>query len=258
MYTINANNTTETVGTKWDHIDANFNELKNISGGSLWYNKNLICLGDSVTEGATYQQTIKNVLGLNSVTTHAQGGMGIIQIVDGNPATSFPALTSTDLVGKDVLTFFGSLNNRSQLVGNINDLYPSQSTICGMLNYVINKIYTLMREANNMNMRVVFVTPHLIGKYRWVDANGLDEYPIGSGQTLETISNSIKLICGRYGIPVVDLFHNSGINQYNWDVFTVNSPSGGGTYPANNDNVHPNALGGVLIGRCIAGVIKNI
>lgn len=259
MHTINQNPTTEAVGVKWQHIDENFTELHAVAGGSNWYQKDMICCGDSVTDNNVYQETIKDLLGLNSITTHAQGGMGIVQIVDGNVGTSFPALQASDLVGKEILTFFGGLNNRDTLIGNVTDMYPTQNTISGMINYVIQKIETLKTAANNRTMRVVFILPHLVGKYRWLDVDGLGEYPVGSGQTLETICTAIKNVCGRHGVPVVDLFHESGINKYNWDIYTVNSPSGGGgTYPANNDNVHLNAEGGGLIGRCIAGKIKQI
>lgn len=216
--------------------------------------KNCLCIGDSVTEANNYQPTLASLTGMN-ITSHAKGGIGLIQMVDGDGA-GFPALTSAQLSDKDVVMVFGSLNDRSSLLGLKTDMYPNKATIYAKVNYVIQKIYSLAGSVNKKDLRIVFIAPHKVGKYSFIDYDGGQEYPVGSGQTLEDICNTIKNAAGFYGIPTIDLYHNSGINNYNWDVMTMNV-AGSGPFP-NLDNVHPNAKGAARIGRYIGNQLNLI
>ena len=217
----------------------------------------MLCLGDSVTASLGYQNDVKNGLGLSEVRTKAKGGLGIIQIIDGD-SNGYSALTASELTDINIVTFFGGLNDRLTSIGNVTDMYPTQNTVCGRYRYVIDKLYSLANAVSRKDIRIVFIAPHKVGKYGYNDYNGGQEYPVGSGQTLETFAIKLKEICGFYGIPVVDLYHNSGINDYNWELFTANTLSPTSPFPDNPDNVHPNTEGYKLIARCITGVISKI
>lgn len=216
-----------------------------------------LAIGDSVTAAQKYQTWIAQLTGA-TVTTHAKGGIGLVTMVDGDGATTdpLPALTAAQLQDKKIVTIFGSLNDRARLIGTRADMYPAQQTIYARLNYVINKVYTLAASVNRKDLRIVLITPHKVGKYNYIDADGGQEYPAGSGQTLETIANTIIDLGGFYGLPVIDLYHNSGINNYNWEVLTANTVPNSGPYPGNADNVHPNDAGYKQIGTYIASQLN--
>lgn len=224
-----------------------------------FFGKNALFIGDSITAALKYQLIVASRTGLN-VSTHAKGGIGLIQMVDGDGAATNPIapLTATQLQNQDIVCLFGSLNDRYSLVGQRTDTYPAQQTIYAKMKYVINKIYTLAASVGKKDIRLILIAPHKVGKYSYIDADGGQEFPAGSGQTLENIVNAIKDIGGFYGIPVIDLYRNSGINNYNWDILTENTGGGGGPYPENKDNVHPSNAGHALIGRYIASQINNL
>jgi lysophospholipase L1-like esterase len=180
----------------------------------------LLAIGDSVTAALNYQAKIATGLEM-TVTTHALGGIGIRGMVDGQ--STLAALTSSQLTGVEVITFFGGLNNRGTLQGTITDLYPAQNTICGDLNYALNKILDLLVVANNTECRVICILPYNVGKYNYIDADGLADYPVGSGQSLYTITRLMKQVCERKGIPTIDLFAESGFNSTTWAIYTDNA-----------------------------------
>lgn len=219
--------------------------------------KKILCIGDSTSAALKYQPWIAEYTGM-TVTTHAKGGIGLVQMVDGDGSNPLLALTAAQLLDKDFVTVYGALNDRSRLIGTRADVYPAQTTIYAVVKYVITSIYTLAATVGRKDIRVVLITPHKVGKYNYIDADGGQEYPTGSGQTLENICNAIIDIGGFYGIPVVDLYRNSGINNFTWDTLTANTVSGTGPYPANADNVHPNGAGYKLIGSLISSKLNNL
>jgi lysophospholipase L1-like esterase len=221
-----------------------------------WVDKNYLAIGDSVTEGGKYQSIVANKIGA-TVETHAKGGLSVVQLIDGD-GDGFPALSGSQLSNKHLVTLFAGLNDRSKNIGQRGDIYPTNDTIYGRFQYAINSIFSLAGSVSKKDIRLVLITPHKVGKYNYINADGGDEYPVGSGQTLEDIVNAIKDLGGLYGLPVIDLYHTSGINDFTWDIYTNNTTSSSGPYPANPDNVHPNDKGHDLIARIIASSIENI
>ena len=181
-----------------------------------------LAIGDSITFYDNYQQIVSNYFNLSS-TTHAKGGASLIHMVDG--VDSLPPLSVSDVSGKSLITLFGGFNDRSYPEGSVGDLYPSQNTICGRLNYSIKKVLQLLIDANNQNCAFVCILPYLCGKYEWIDADGLDIYPTGGTQTLYTATRLMKKVCEINGIPTIDLFTDIGWNQYTWSKYTLNELS---------------------------------
>lgn len=200
---------------------------------SKWKGKNALVIGDSITAAGQWQLKLKEELGMN-VTTHAKGGIGIIAMVDGdkglqgdydnetNASGTIYPLNADKVKDKDLIVVLPAYNERSREYGQIGDLYPSQSTIIGMMQYQINRIYEELTNANNLNCKVLIATPHCAGKYNYVDADGYEQYPANSGRTMQTLSNTIKEICNYNNIPVCDLWHNSGINKFTWTIYGAN------------------------------------
>lgn len=197
--------------------------------------KKLLAIGDSITASLNYQVKVGAVLEM-TVTTHALGGIGIIAMVDGGSGLS--ALTSSQLTGIDFLIFFGGLNDRGTTDGTVTDLYPTQDTLAGRYNYALNKIFTLAKSIGNNTLKVIAIAPHKCGKYSYIDADGDDEYPTGSGRSLLTQVDILKKVCQRKSVPIINLYELSGINEYTWDVFSATSlPTNGYTYKGEFANI---------------------
>jgi len=244
-----------------------------------WNNKNVLVIGDSLTAAGIWQKQLREVLGMN-VTTHAKGGMGIVQCVDGeNGAGEYDnetaasgtlyALNVNDVKGKDLIVFFAGYNNRGTEDGKVGDCYDPKTqsgrTIAGYTQYAINRIYEELAEAGNLTCRVVAITPHCAGKYGYIDADGYSEHPAGSGRTMRTLAQIMEDVAAYNSVPCLNLWETSGINRHTWCVFSA-SPTAtnkdgtaSGPYPYNNDQLHlNNAVGYPYLGKRIANWVQTI
>jgi len=238
--------------------------------------KKVLAIGDSITSDGRWQKEFERVTG-SVVTTHARGGVGIIDMVFGlgvadsggakyDPYTGanreLPPLTEEDVADKDLIIFFGGYNERHMEYGSIDDLYPARDTLLGKFNAVLTRIFSLLKSAKNDKCRVIIIAPHCVGKYDWVNADGTEEFPIGSGRTLETMSKVVGHIAEKYGIPFYDAYHLSGIGKDNWRLY-ANSPVAlrqdydpsahyEAPYPMYADQAHLNGDGYALLGAGIA------
>ena len=204
-----------------------------LPGTSKWKGKTALVIGDSITAAKKWQKKLKEDLEM-TVKTHAKGGIGILAMVDGdkglqgdydnetNASGTLYPLNTNDMTGVDLIVVLPAYNERGKEEGVVGDVYPNKSTITGLIQYMINRIYEELAKANNLNCKVLFATPHCAGKYGYIDADGYEEYPSNSGQTMETLSDAIKLVCNYNNIPVCDLWHNSGINRFTWSIYGAN------------------------------------
>ena len=218
-----------------------YSKIENVDNTNLktnkWYNKKVLVIGDSITAAKKWQLKLEELLKMN-VTTHAKGGVGTIAMTDGDKGlggdydnetdaegTLYP-LSITDVQDKDLIIVLPAYNDRGKEDGELGDCYNpnggGQSTIAGLIQYSINRIYEVLQSANNLKCKILYATPHCAGKYPWIDADGYEDWPANSGRTMETLGNTIKKVCQYNNIPVCDLWHESGINKFNWTVFGSN------------------------------------
>lgn len=237
---------------------------------SHWKNKNVLCIGDSLTYAKVWQHQLAEKNGMN-VYTHAYGGRTIVEVVNGdgdnrNPKVLAP-LTIDDVTGMDLIILFAGYNDRGTEDGAVGDLYPTQDTICGRVQFAVNKVYELLSSANNLDCRVVFVTPHCAGKYEWNDVDGYGEYPAGSKRTMRTLASAIENVCRENSIPCLNLWETSGISRHTWGVYSASptainpnpDASSSAPYPANNDQLHLNTtVGYPYLGQLIAKFVDTI
>jgi len=242
----------------------------------------VLAIGDSITSDGRWQEEFAKVTG-STVTTHARGGVGVIDMVFGlgaaesdgmryDPTTGvnceLPPLKVSDVADKDVVIFFGGYNERHMEYGDEDDVYPHDDTLNGKLNAVMTRIFDLLKAAKNQNCRVIMIAPHCVGRYDWVDADGTEEFPEGSGRTLETMASLIGEVAKRYGAAFFDAYHLSGIGPSNWRKY-ANSPYPyrqdfdphgfyEAPYPQNADQAHLNGDGYALLGRKIAEFAQNL
>ena len=202
-------------------------ELARLNGNmstitGAWVGKKVLFLGDSLTAAHKYQETVKSMLGVE-VFNHCLGGAGIVDIIDGNANGSIMAINSNTVAGKDLIVLYVGYNNRSADVGKVGDLYTKDgkgsNNIAGYMQYAINRIYECLKEANNLTCKVMVVTLDCAGRYDYIDADGYEEYPSGSGRTMETIANIQKAVAEYNSLPCCDLWHNSCINRFTWNVY---------------------------------------
>ncbi len=200
---------------------------------SMWSGKKMLAIGDSMTENNIYQrwQDYAGQLLDMDVTTHAKGGIGVISMVDGDGA-GFPALTTDDVADKDLVILMGLYNERDYArnnPGTISDMYPTQNSFLGRLNYAIDKIFTLLTTAGNLSCRVVLVGAHKYGKNSYTDRDSYTDE--------NKISSLAKLVADEQSLHFVNLNNDAGINKYNWDVFSASTTSYNPNYiPADGIN----------------------
>ena len=214
------------------------------SSTSKWSGKNVLAIGDSLTEGGSkWQPTVSSIHGC-SFTNHALGGASFQQMVNGGTTTggTIGALTVGQVTGKDLIIVFGGMNERNRAYGQLGDLYPTQDTIHGRVQFVINKLYELLAQASNLGCKILFIAPYCCGVYSNINVDGYGEYPVGSGQTLEKMVNHIKTCVNYNNLPVVDLWHESGIGKHTWSLYQFSV----------NDQVHLNSAGYTRVGEVIA------
>ena len=226
--------------TIYELLDIFQEEISN-NNEFTWRNKKALVIGDSITKAGVWQTKLNEKLGM-VVTTHAKGGIGIIAMTDGDYGLDgeysgetdsrgiLRPLTVDDVTGIDLIVVLPAYNERTIGYGEIGDVYPTNSTISGKIQYMINRIFEELRAANNLDCKVLVATPHCAGKYDYIDYDGYQEYPEGSGQTLELLSDTIKRVCNYNNIPVCDLWHNSGINRFTWNIYGLESNAVDKTY----------------------------
>lgn len=76
------------------------------------------------------------------------------------------------------------------------------------------------------NAYIVFMTPYQSALKEFEGCRNND-----NGDTLEDYVTMIQTVCAKYGIPVIDVYHNSGITYKNYEKYTT------------EDNFHLNAEG---------------
>lgn len=231
----------------------NFDYSSNSSFTSLW-GKKLLVIGDSTSVTGSWQSKVGAAFNM-TVTTHALGGLGILNVIDGGGSLS--ALTPAQLTGIDYVAVFLGLNDRGSLVGDITDAYPAKSTICAMYNYALDQIISRAETAGNTTLKIIPILPHNVGKYSFIDATGTDVYPAGSGQTLETVVNKLEQLSISRALKSINLFKLAGFNSNNWSFLTTCTPPAEGSTYQNNDNVHPSEIGYRVFSEEIIQFFKN-
>ncbi|MCE7059813.1 SGNH/GDSL hydrolase family protein [Dyadobacter sp. CY343] len=126
-------------------------------------------------------------------------------------------IESLELVEADVYTVFLGTNDwwQGKQIGTIAD-YENQngaSTVYGAFRVITNKL-----KALNKNAQIILITPMQRGDFVYINNpknNAHGSYKPKRDQTLEQVANAILEIGVLEKIPVVDLYHESGINLDN-------------------------------------------
>ncbi len=215
-----------------------------------WKDSNVVFVGDSITYGVgttkSYHQYLNDLNEFSSITHMGIAGSCI-------SAESDYGISNTPLINRwhtipnaDLIVIFMGTNDygHETPLGSIND--TSDTSFYGALDVVVNGI----RNAYP-NSQLVFVTP--LHRYGFGTSKILgtqfasDDKPNGVGATLGDYVDAIKAVCGKYSLPVIDLFTECTLD-----------PKDKNYYP---DGLHPNAAGhdiiADLIYECLAKIPNN-
>ena len=197
-----------------------------------WTNKNWLALGDSVTFRNQYPPV---VMAKHRFSSYLNLGVSGQQV-----GTMSDSVTAGNIADKDLVTLYAPLNNYAGLttIGTLADAPNKTGTFYAQCKFVINAILTL-----KPSIKIGFIGSHNVGY-------NVTGYPTintanSIGKFLKDYVDAMEIISEFYGIPFLDLYKTSGINEYSISVFS-------------DDNVHPNLLGMTNIGYQIADFINTI
>lgn len=201
--------------------------------------KSFISIGDSITEPGVYQEIIKKKLKFDSyvntgissqsIADGTQGGEG--GVTDGISEDYSPHSLVTIALGTNDFRYSVPLGT----LGVIGDTTFDRNTFYGAYRTLIEYILT-----QKPTIRIVLFTPMQRDK---------DSFNVNTtntaGHKLIDYVNAIKSIGVMYGIPVCDMYSNSGFTSKTLATFTY-------------DGLHPNALGYQRMGEYMSRFINNI
>jgi lysophospholipase L1-like esterase len=180
-----------------------------------------VAIGDSITylndhQNETGNRVTKGYLTLIS-ERHPQvqyinkgyNGWTAINIAD--------KIESLELTKADVYTIFLGTNDwwQGKALGSIAD-YDQRTgtkTVYGAFRVITDKLKNLNKKA-----KIILITPMQRGDFVYINSqknNAFGSYKPKNGQALEAFANAVVEIGKLEKFPVVDLYHDSGINQEN-------------------------------------------
>lgn len=214
-------------------------------------------LGDSITEGAgvvdrdncRYDNVIAREAGLKKVYNYGIGGTRLAhqRQVSDNPRHDlcFCGRAHNVTSEADIVVVYGGINDYlhgDAPIGQIGDTTPA--TFCGGVYYLMNLL-----KKRFEGKPVVFLTPAHCHRPSQGDLEpsknprkGPDAQPVL--YYVETIKETAKL----FDIPVLDLYHNLGLNP--------NDPEIREKYTA--DGLHFNDAGHAILAKCVLDFLKSL
>ncbi len=220
---------------------------------SIWYNKKYISHGDSITwqDGHVYgqgdqigtiatgyQTVFSNEVSLASYTNEGKSGWAMAK-VNGNGVVD-TILSVADYTQYDLCTIACGTNDFKLNVplgtlGIIGDTTFDDTTFYGAFRKAIEYILT-----NSPTIRLVLMTP------LQRDNSGYDvNYTNSAGCKLIDYVNAVKAVGEMYGLPVCDMYANSGFTKKTLSTYTM-------------DGLHPNDTGYLRMGRYLTGFLNAI
>ena len=202
-----------------------------------WKGKKWCVVGDSITAETSsivkYYDIAKKQYGMN-VVVEAVGGSGYYATTNAiyNRIGNVPA-------DADVITILAGINdvagiaNGSIALGEYTD--TTVSTFCGCVNRALDLLYE-----KNVDANVGIITP-----LNTISTTGT--YP---KETQKAVFEALKAICEHRSVPMLDLYHGSGMRP---DDETFRSK-----YYSSHDGLHPNTAGHARIYPKICEFVKTL
>lgn len=228
-------------------------ELKNQSGSGgnvdyKWAGKVASFLGDSITEGVntekTYHAFLREKVGFSICNNYGINGSSV-----SNKNTPMCTRVSNVAENSDIIFVFGGTNDFYFSVpigewytidGTTRTVNYDTSTFRGALSTLCDALLTKFPDR-----KIVLLTPlhrHTFGsQYTELQENA-------EGLYFEDYVDAIKEAGKMYGLPVIDLYGESGLFPRN--------EANAAIYFHTNDKLHPNAKGHEVIANVILGFLE--
>lgn len=180
-----------------------------------------VAIGDSITYLNDHQNETGNRVTKGYLTLIAEKFPQVTYINQGHNGWTAvniaDKIESLGLVEADVYTVFLGTNDwwQGKALGTIDDYEQAKGsgTVYGAFRVITDKLKQL-----NRNAKIILVTPMQRGDFVYINSyknNAFGSYKPKKDQTLEQFANAIVEIGKKEKIPVVDLYHDSGINLAN-------------------------------------------
>lgn len=199
--------------------------------------KTIAFLGDSITGRESWTPYITQRLGGTGVNCGIGG-----TCLSGSESTAMwqaSRLNTVKAANPDVLTILGGANDLVQnpAIGTEANLADKNTgTFIGAYSYIINNLLTW-----KPSLKIIILAT------TWAHNNGAD---YSSTVTYGDFAAACKLVAEYYHLPFVDLYNQSGFNQYTLGDSPFN------IYSA--DHIHPNDAGGRIIASMVAAKIREV
>jgi len=207
--------------------------------------KNVICLGDSITENGDYPVRLATLTGA-TVTNCGFGGsrlafstgdyayLSFHKLADYISSGDYSDLTAacSRLAGSPtfddniaiaarlaavnwstvdyIVAAYGTNDYGSPDVPLGTTTDTTGATFKGAINYAVNKICTAYP-----NIKILFVSPIWRSRYNSGDGNDSDVYANSRGNYLLDFVDAMKQMAELNKMPCIDMYRTSGINKYN-------------------------------------------
>jgi lysophospholipase L1-like esterase len=228
---------------------------------------NVLVTGDSFVEAnarttKNWHSYLDDWLGLGTVYNDGASGSGLIKTTGID--YRIPTWTATYGTDIDMILIFGNMNDgTSDTTGAWNWIYGTDDAhkddyatavttdnMADSLWYALRYLCeTLITDYPLLPIGYIISPPRSQTATKSGDArSGYDTSCYGRTSWFEEWTDVIKEVCGHYSIPVLDLYHESGLRPWNatcnLNFFSCAlSPSG--------DGIHPNASGHEILARKI-------
>lgn len=201
-----------------DNTSSQTQQSSNIDFSNLTY----CAFGDSITYGYDngvqmenpYSKLVANTLGLKSYKNAGISGSTLCENIDGLPCIVNTA--KSEKTQYDIISVMGGVNdyNRNAPLGEMGD--TTTASVYGSLDCLIKVL-----QSNNPNAFIFFMTPF---KSNWHGVSCANKN--SAGYNLLDVARAVKDVCGKYNIPVLDMYEDSKYEVY-------------GMYVDGSDMLHP-------------------
>lgn len=234
----------------------NWNTLSNADDATKYwcYGKTINWIGDSLVHAGDFDDIVCNELGITQNADYGVSGSTIALAADG-----------TD--GRDaIVARYSSMSDNADIIavsGGSNDFMYAWCPIGDMSSTTNNTFYGAMKNLcegllTKYPNKVIFFTTPLKRAQKFANGNGgtytadgVTTTPASKnkyGKTLMDYCDIIKEVCGYYGIPVLDMNRESGLNPH----------IAAQAIYFDNDGTHPNSDGKILMARRVAGWLTQL
>ena len=188
---------------KHNVLETVYETIKNAQASSRWMGKKIATIGDSLTQMGYWQPMLEDVLGVEcEIIAQSGGNMTAI--------AHFVESLDSD---KELLTVWAGTNDFANGIPLGQFGSTDTNTYAGALHKVVRQCST-----NFPNMKLLFITPmqrHDSIVSGWETDKKGQYINNATGNTLEDYANMMIEYGKAYAIPVLDMYHESGVNKYN-------------------------------------------